>query len=57
MPITVSANAGAAWACQTSRTIARASTSAAQAPKPCSKRAAMKVSMLLANSIPVVANR
>ncbi|MCY1562630.1 hypothetical protein D9M68_1000600 [compost metagenome] len=57
MPITVNASAGPAWAFHTSRTMARASTKAAQAPNPCRTRAAMNSPILLAVSIHSVANR
>ncbi|MCY1184925.1 hypothetical protein D9M73_256590 [compost metagenome] len=57
MPITVNARAGAAWAFHTSRTMARASTSAAQAPKPWATRPRMKPVMLSASSIQAVAAR
>ncbi|MDT4866024.1 hypothetical protein FQZ97_1008590 [compost metagenome] len=57
IPITVIARAGAACAFHTSRTMARASTSAAQAPRPWATRPRMKPVMLSASSIQAVAAR
>ncbi|CAI8827725.1 hypothetical protein EMIT0357P_220015 [Pseudomonas marginalis] len=56
MPIMVSASAGPAWAFHTSRTTVRASTSAAQAPRPCTTRAAINCWMSLTSSIDKVAS-
>ncbi|MNY43388.1 hypothetical protein D3C86_1783420 [compost metagenome] len=51
MPITVIATTGPAFSFQTSRTMLRATTSAAQAPKPWRARPPMNSGMLWATTI------